>query len=396
MYKILPSAKHSPFSPLEPRTDVPEADTSIFYTPTQVRWSPFDFDEEADWTTSMRLLTQAGDPATKTGLSYFVYAAGKSMDSRDAFFSTDGDLLIIPQYGSLQIRTELGYLHVRPREICVIPRGVRYNVLLPDGKVRGYAIELHQGHFTLPNLGPLGSFGLANARDFQIPVASFDDDDDDEDSDNDDKPRYRIVTKFNKGLFVAYQHHTPFDTVAWHGTWYPYKYDLGRFLAVGSVSYDHLDPSIFTVLTTTVKGVADFAIFPPRWIVMENTFRPPWYHRNTMTEFMGLIVGEYDARTDGGFQPGGASLHNVMAPHGPDDATHARASSAELLPTKVGEGSLAFLVESNMLLGLTQWAWDGCGKRQSDYNATTWGGLKRRFGLKTMGTAASCAVTKGV
>lgn len=290
------------------------------------------------------------------------------MAANTAFSSSDGDLLIIPQHGNLNIRTELGCIFLRPMEICVIPRGIRYNVSLLSGPVRGYALELHEGQFTLPKLGPLGSFGLANARDFQIPTASF----------LSVNGPHTVITKFNSALFAAEQNHSPFDTVAWHGTWYPYKYDLGRFLSIGSVSFDHLDPSIFTVLSSTT-GVADFAIFPPRWIVMENTFRPPWFHRNTMTEFMGLIKGEYDARTDGGFQPGGASLHNVMAAHGPDSDTHAKASLMDLVPVKVGAGSLAFIIESSMLLGVSHWAWKGCQKRQEDYNVQTWGSIEPKF-----------------
>ena len=247
----------------------------------------------------------------------------------------------------------------------------RYNVALPEGRVRGYALELYQGHFTLPSLGPLGSFGLANSRDFQIPKAAFD---------HDISSTYRLFAKWNNHIHVAEQDHTPFDIVAWHGLYYPYKYDLGRFLTIGSISYDHPDPSIFTLLSSS-EGVAEMAIFPPRWIVMEDTFRPPWYHRNTMAEFMGLIKGEYDARTDGGFKAGGASLHNIMAGHGPDSNTHQKASNAVLTPQRVGEGSMAFVIESSMLLGLSEWAIKGSGKMQKAYSKQTWGGLQSQFKL---------------
>jgi homogentisate 1,2-dioxygenase len=247
----------------------------------------------------------------------------------------------------------------------------RYNVALPEGPVRGYALELYQGHFTLPSLGPLGSFGLANSRDFQIPKAAFD---------HDVSSTYRLFAKWNNHIHVAEQDHTPFDVVAWHGLYYPYKYDLGRFLTIGSISYDHPDPSIFTLLSSS-EGVAEMAIFPPRWLVMEDTFRPPWYHRNTMAEFMGLIKGEYDARTDGGFKAGGASLHNIMAGHGPDSNTHQKASNAVLTPQKVGEGSMAFVIESSMLLGLSEWAIKGSGKMQKAYSKQTWGGLQSQFKL---------------
>ena len=327
IYKILPSATHQPFD-VQPEEQVvlSRPDQKLNFTPTQVRWSPFDVDESLDWVQSMHLLAAAGDPATRTGLGLNIFTAGQSMDPKTAYFSTDGDLLILLQQGVLDIRTELGYILVRQNEICIIPRGIRYNVSLPEGPIRGYALELYQGNFTLPDLGPLGSFGLANTRDFQIPQASFDEDTTHE---------YKIITKFNGRLFTAVQDHTPFDIVAWHGSYYPYKYDLGRFLAFGSISYDHPDPSIFTLLTSSER-VFEMAIFPPRWLAMENTMRPPWYHRNTLAEFMGLIEGEYDGRTDGGFRAGGASLHNVMAAHGPDSETHHKATYAELLPQKVG------------------------------------------------------------
>lgn len=216
-----------------------------------------------------------------------------------------------------------------------------YRVTLPEGPVRGYICELYQGHYQLPELGPIGSNCLANPRDFQAPVASFDDEE--------EPSEYTILSKFNNTLFRATQPHTPFDIVAWHGNYYPFKYDLGRFNTIGSISYDHPDPSIFTVLTGQSDhpgtAIADFVIFPPRWLVQEDTFRPPWYHRNTMSEFMGLISGDYDAKTAGGFKPAGASLHNVMSAHGPDAASHEGASSAELTPKKVGEGSMAFMFE---------------------------------------------------
>ena len=217
----------------------------------------------------------------------------------------------------------------------------RYRVTLPSGPVRGYICELYEGHFQLPELGPIGSNCLANARDFQAPIAFFEDEE--------EPSEYHILSKFNNALFTARQGHTPFDIVAWHGNYYPYKYDLGRFNTIGSISFDHPDPSIFTVLTGPSSragtAIADFVIFPPRWLVQEDTFRPPWYHRNTMSEFMGLISGDYDAKTGGGFKPAGASLHNVMSAHGPDASTHQAASDAELAPRKVGAGSMAFMFE---------------------------------------------------
>ena len=311
----------------------------------------------------------------KSGLAIYVYGAGRSMERQQAFYSGDGDFLIVAQHGTLDIKTELGKLLVRPGEIAVIPRGVRYRVDLLNSAARGYILELYQGHFQLPELGPIGSNGLANARDFQAPVAIFDEDESD----------WEVIAKFAGQLFSAKQNHTPFDVVAWHGNYYPYKYDLERFNTIGSISYDHPDPSIFTVLTapSPVAGtaIADFVIFPPRWLVGENTFRPPWYHRNTMSEFMGLITGDYDAKAGGkgGFQPGGASLHNVMGAHGPDAQTFEKASNAELVPQKVGTGSIAFMFESSLMLGVTDWSAKTCQKVQELYNEHSWGQLKRRF-----------------
>ena len=298
------------------------------------------------------------------------------MDARSAFYSADGDFLIVLQHGILDIQTELGKILVRPNEICVIPRGIRYRVTLPEGPVRGYILELYQGHFHLPELGPIGSNCLANSRDFQAPIAYFDED---------TKNEYTLLSKFAGRLFAAKQNHTPFDIVAWHGNYYPYKYDLGRFNTIGSISFDHPDPSIFTVLTAQSDrpgtAVADFVIFPPRWLVAEDTFRPPWYHRNTMSEFMGLILGEYDAKSGGkgGFQPAGASLHNVMSAHGPDAGTHEKASNVELQPMKVGEGSMAFMFESCLMVGVTEWGLSKCQKVQEDYNKESWVPLKARF-----------------
>ncbi|KAK3381699.1 homogentisate 1,2-dioxygenase [Podospora didyma] len=380
LYRILPACSHPPFMPLA-STNISSPEKKLHYIPNQLRWDPFDHLPDTDFVSGLRLLAGAGDPTLKQGLGIYVFAAGVSMSPQSAFYSADGDLLIVAQEGVLDIRTELGWLLVRPMEICVIPRGVRYQVHLPSGPARGYALELYQGHFSLPELGPIGSNGLANARDFQAPVASFTEDHSEE-GNGENAKKYTITAKFNNTLFQTTQPHTPFDVVAWHGTYYPYKYDLGRFNTIGSVSFDHPDPSIFTVLSapSSVPGtaVADFVIFPPRWLVGEDTFRPPWYHRNTMSEFMGLICGAYDAKKggSGGFVPGGASLHNVMSGHGPDMESYEGARNAELKPAKVGGGSCAFMFESCLMVGVTEWALDKCDKVQTEYSEHSWGGLK--------------------
>jgi homogentisate 1,2-dioxygenase len=381
LYRILPSCGHSNFEPRESKTFNTNPENKpwekIHFIPNQLRWDPFDLDETVDWVHSLHLIAGNGDPTTKTGVGYFIYAAGKDMAANEAFYSADGDFLIVPQHGILDIQTELGRLVVRPNEICVIPRGIRYRVTLPDGPVRGYILELYEGHFQLPELGPIGSNCLANARDFQAPLADFDEDTESE---------WHVLGKFAGHLYAAKQTHTPFDVVAWHGLYYPYKYDLGRFNTIGSISFDHPDPSIFTVLTAQTAhagtAVADFVIFPPRWLVAEGTFRPPWYHRNTMSEFMGLIGGQYDAKTGGGFQPAGASLHNIMSGHGPDAATHEKASNVDLKPNKVGEGSMAFMFESCLMIGVTDWGLKQCQKVQEDYNAESWEPLKPHFRLE--------------
>jgi homogentisate 1,2-dioxygenase len=405
LYRVLPSSVHTPFQPCGDRSiytsDASESGQSPVggakkrdqsphwnYLPNQLRWDPFDLDEPADWVQGMHLISGAGDPTMKSGLGISIYSASRDMPPQAAFFSADGDLLVVPQHGVLDVQTELGKLLVRPGEIAVIPRGVRHRVSLPSGPVRGYILELYQGHFILPELGPIGSNGLANARDFQTPVAAFDDEDECEGT----PLRWTIISKFANRLFRAQQTYTPFDVVAWHGTYYPYKYDLGRFNTIGTISYDHTDPSIFTVLTAPSAApgtaVADFVIFPPRWAVAGDTFRPPWYHRNTMSEFMGLIQGSYDGKAGTGFRAGGASLHNVMGAHGPDRATFEKATAEDTsAPQRIGEGGLAFMFETMFMLGVTDWALgghgadgeEGCGKLQMEYNAEAWQGLERRF-----------------
>lgn len=384
LYRVLPSASHQNFQPVAEAESLnfaaPSAGKQFHAVPNQLRWDPFDFDKTASWIQSLHLVAGAGDPTLKLGMGIYIYAAGSSMLEKTAFYSADGDFVIVPQHGVLDIRTEFGKILVRPNEICVIPRGIRYHVSPRNEAVRGYVPELYQGHFQLPELGPIGSNGLANARDFQSPVADFIEDYETE---------WTLYGKFGGNLFSAKQSHTPFDVVAWHGNYYPYKYDLGRFNTIGSISYDHPDPSIFTVLSAPSiphgpgTAVVDLAIFPARWLVQEDTFRPPWFHRNVMSEFMGLIQGTYDAKGagKGGFEPAGASLHNIMSGHGPDVQTFEKASNAELAPQKVGEGSLAFMFESCLMIGVTEWGLRTCAKVQDTYNKTTWEPLKVHFKL---------------
>ncbi len=277
-------------------------------------------------------------------------------------------MLLVPQQGALTITTEMGVLHVQPKEVALLPRGVAFKVGV-DGPTRLYVCENYGAPFRLPELGPIGSNGLANPRDFQAPVAAFED----------TAGEYEVIKKYGGALWRASQPQTPFDVVAWHGNLAPLKYHTANFMAIGSISFDHPDPSIFTVLTSPsdTPGTAncDFVIFPPRWMVAEDTFRPPWYHRNLMSEFMGLVHGQYDAKPEG-FKPGGMSLHNSMVPHGPDAEAFEKASSAPLAPHKLDD-TLAFMFESRWRFHPTAFALNEA-PRDTAY-ADCWRGLADRF-----------------
>ena len=306
-----------------------------------------------------------GSVAAQSGVGIHLYAA--TADMTRAFFSADGELLIVPEQGRLAIDTEMGRIDLAPLQVALIPRGVRVRVALPDARARGYVLENYGALFRLPDLGPIGANGLASPRDFETPVAWFEDID----------GTHEVVQKFQGGLWTTTLDHSPFDVVAWHGNLAPCRYDLTRFNTINTVSFDHPDPSIFTVLTSPsdTPGTAncDFVIFPPRWIVAEDSFRPPWVHRNVMSEFMGLITGAYDAK-EGGFAPGGASLHNQMNGHGPDQASYDRAVAAELKPVKI-ENTMAFMFETRHVVRPTRWAVE-TPTMQLDYDAV-WSGFAR-------------------
>jgi homogentisate 1,2-dioxygenase len=288
---------------------------------------------------------------------------------RRALVNADAEMLLVPQQGRLLVTTELGRLEVAPGFIALLPRGMAFKVDPLDGTARGYACENYGAALRLPELGPIGSNGLANARDFEAPCAWHEQDTGD----------YEIVKRYGGRLWRATQRHSPFNVVAWHGNLTPYRYDLARFMTINTVSFDHPDPSIFTVLTSPsdTPGWAnlDFVIFPPRWMVAEDTFRPPWYHRNVMSEFMGLVLGQYDAKPEG-FKPGGASLHNSMVPHGPDTEAFDKASHAPLQPHKL-DATLAFMFETRWPLRPTAWALRDAAL-ETTY-ADCWQGLKDTF-----------------
>jgi len=341
VYRLRPSAAHLPFEPIAAGTLSSTFDAP---TPNRLRWSPLAMPASpTDFIAGLFTLGGNGSPAIGAGAAVHVYAANRSMEA--AFFNSDGELVIVPQLGGLRIVTEHGVLGVTPGEIAVIPRGVRMRVELVDKEARGYVGENYGAPFRLPELGPIGSNGLANARDFLAPVAAFEDS---------DRPT-QLIQKFQGGLWSTTLDHSPFDVVAWHGNYTPYKYDLARFNTINTVSFDHPDPSIFTVLTSPsdTPGIAncDFVIFPPRWMVAEGTFRPPWFHRNIMSELMGLVRGQYDAKAEG-FVPGGASLHNCMNAHGPDRASYDKAVAADLAPHKLTD-TLAFMFETRWVIAPT-------------------------------------------
>lgn len=371
-YRILPAVKHMPFTKVNNSLLTHKWDDEE-PTPNQLRWKPFDFPSEetkVDFVDGMNTLCGAGDARIRHGLAIHIYACNKSMTDK-AFFNSDGDFLIVPQQGTLYITTEFGRMMVKQNEICVIQQGIRFSVDIEEPS-RGYILEVFDNHFVLPSLGPIGANGLANPRDFLTPVAWYE---------NRHNIEFKIVDKYQGHLFETTQDHSCFDVVAWHGNYAPYKYDLDNFMVINTVAFDHADPSIFTVLTCpSLKpgtAIADFVIFPPRWSVSENTFRPPYYHRNCMSEFMGLIKGNYEAKEEG-FRPGGASLHSMMTPHGPDYECFSKASNDELKPAKIAVGTMSFMFESSLSLAVTKWANQTCAKLDIEYYKC-WQALKDNF-----------------
>ncbi|MEP6939864.1 MAG: homogentisate 1,2-dioxygenase [Rudaea sp.] len=374
LYRIRPAAMHRPFAALATTRFHNRFDEAPV-SPNQLRWDPLPLPSApTDFVDGLVTMAGNGGAAAQAGIGIHVYAANRSMQGR-FFYDADGELLIVPQQGRLRIASELGVLVVEPQEIAVVPRGIRFRVELLDlvdgwGQARGYVAENFGAALRLPELGPIGANGLANARDFLAPVAAFEDVDGD----------FELVAKFQGLLWSARIDHSPLDVVAWHGNYAPYKYDLRRFNTIGSISHDHPDPSIFTVLTSAsdTPGVAnlDFAIFPPRWLVAEDTFRPPWFHRNVASEFMGLVHGAYDAKA-GGFVPGGASLHNCMSGHGPDAASFAKASAADTTQPDHIVDTMAFMFETRAVIRPTHQALESA-QLQRDY-VDCWQGLKKNF-----------------
>ncbi|USX23613.1 homogentisate 1,2-dioxygenase [Oxalobacteraceae bacterium OTU3REALA1] len=369
LYRIRPSAMHQPFRQIDNGRVVSRFD-QVAAPPNQLRWDPLPMPQSpTDFLDGWVTMAGNGSVESQSGCAIHLYAANRDMENR-YFYSADGELLIVPQQGRLRIATELGLIEIEPQEIAVVPRGVRFQVALPDDEARGYICENFGALLRLPDMGPIGSNGLANPRDFLTPRAAFEEREGD----------FELVAKFAGNLWSARIGHSPLDVVAWHGNYAPYKYDLRHFNAIGSISYDHPDPSIFLVLhaPSDTPGVdtLDFVIFPPRWLAAEDTFRPPWFHRNVASEFMGLIEGQYDAKSEG-FRPGGASLHNCMSGHGPDAPTFDKASAADTsTPHKIDQ-TMAFMFETRDVIRPTAHALTSA-QLQPDYYQC-WQGFKKYY-----------------
>ncbi|MFN6964366.1 MAG: homogentisate 1,2-dioxygenase [Pyrinomonadaceae bacterium] len=368
-YRIRPSVLHKPFRQIKNGLIRSTPFDEVVTTPNQLRWNPLPMPSgPTDLVQGITTIAGNGDLFSQVGIAVHIFACNAEMTDR-FFYNADGEMLVVAEKNRVRFLTELGIVEIGPGEIACLPRGLKFRVELPDGDARGYICENYGPQFRLPDLGPIGANGLANPRDFETPVAWYED----------REGPMEIVAKFGGRLWACETDHSPLDVVAWHGNYAPYKYDLRRFNTIGSISFDHPDPSIFTVLTSPSgePGVAncDFVIFPDRWLVAEDTFRPPWYHRNVMSEYMGLVYGQYDAKEEG-FAPGGGSLHNQMSAHGPDLDAFEKASNADLQPQKLA-GTMAFMFESRYIIRPTKFAME-TDALQKDYYEV-WQGLRKNF-----------------
>ena len=368
-YRIRPSTMHKPFRQIDsglmrsgPFNEVPP-------TPNQLRWRPLPVPTvPTDFIQGIVTLGGNGDPALQNGAAIHVYAANAPMTDR-YFYNADGEMLVVLQEGRLRVHTEMGILEASPCEVLLLPRGIKFRVELPDGSARGYICENYGQQFRLPELGPIGTFGLANARDFEVPQAAYEDREGD----------FRLLAKYGGLLWEAEVGHSPLDVVAWRGNYVPYKYDLNKFQCINTVTFDHPDPSIYCVLAspTASPGIANIEIgcIPPRWSVAEHTFRPPPYHRNIASEFVGLIRGQYIGKAQG-FDPGSASLHNCMSGHGPDAGAFEKGREMDLKPVFLGD-TMTFIFETMLPIRPTRFALE-TETLEKDYY-THWLGLKKHF-----------------
>jgi homogentisate 1,2-dioxygenase len=369
LYRIRPSATHSAYRRIDDGLMRSAPFTEAEPSPNRLRWDPLPLPSvPTDFIAGLATICGNGDAAANAGMAVHIYRANRPMDASRVFVDADGELLLVPEQGGIRLVTELGIIDAEPGHIAVIPRGVRFRVELLGPPARGYVCENYGALLRLPELGPIGANGLANPRDIETPVAAFEERD----------GKVELIQKFAGHLWATELDHSPLDVVAWHGSYAPYRYDLARFNTINTVSFDHIDPSIFTVLTSPseIAGTAniDFVIFPPRWSVAEHSFRPPWFHRNVMNEYMGLIHGAYEAKPSG-FVPGGASLHNCLSAHGPDRESFAAASSAADTPQHLD--SLAFMFETRFVLVPTRFALE-TSALQKDYDSV-WAGFEINF-----------------
>ncbi|KAJ9292763.1 hypothetical protein DTO271G3_8462 [Paecilomyces variotii] len=375
LYRARPAVAHQGFTDLPDNKDT-EANflpinPRVHVSPTQLAWRPFDIPTsgEVDFVDGLKTVAGSGDPTLREGLATHVYTANASMKKK-AFVNSDGDFCILPQQGALDIQTEFGPIFVQPGEFVVIQRGLRFRVELPDGPSRGYILEIWGANFELPELGPLGANGLANSRDFLTPVAKYEI----------IKEPWEIVYKLGGKFFKSTQNHSPFDVVAWHGNYVPYKYDMTKFVNVGSISVDHIDPSIFCILTAKSRDptapLADLLIFSPRWDVASHTYRPPYYHRNVASELMGLLYGDYAGRSDE-FKPGSVSFECGMVPHGV--AYEEFKAACEQAPPimQISQGSIAFMFESSRPFTITDYAWNS--DKKHEHEPKMWDNLVDNF-----------------
>ena len=373
LYKLKPTVGHSKHKEFDGFKNFISSFSSdnkdLKITPDQLRWKPLPL-KDGNFLEGIITYCGAGSTEMKNGLGIHMYSCSKPMDINSAYYSADGDTLIVPQKGKLDITTEMGKLEVEPWEFCVIPRGIKFHVSV-DEQCRGYICELYKGHFRPIERGPIGSNGLANERDFVSPVAWYED----------RECEFTVYTKFMGKFFTSTYDRSVFDVVSWHGNYLPYKYNIKYYNTIGSISYDHPDPSIFTILSACsddpYTSVCDFVVFNPRWLVAEDTFKPPYYHRNTMTEFMGNIDGIYDAKEEG-FSPGAASLHSCMSGHGPEYSVFEKASNCDLKPVKL-ENTLSFMFETCFIMHVNKNSLEHSDENYID----CWKGIKKNFDLKS-------------
>jgi len=348
LYRRRPSVQH--VRQLQPTT-YPQFVTAPDPNPAwlaQSRWNPDEPTAAAadTWLAGITTVVTNGNAHLHVGGAIHTYGFGASTELAPVFVNTDAEMLFVPQLGRVELQTELGPLAVEPGHIGVVPRGIKVRVSTAAKLASGWLHENYGQAFTLPDPGITGPNTSALARDFVYPSAQPED----------DAPTAIIVKTGGRFLATSIDR-TPLDVVAWRGNYAPYRYDLRQFSPLGAVLFDHPDPSLGTVLTSPsdLVGTAnvDLVVFRERWVVAEDTFRPPWFHSNTMSEFMGLIDGSYDAKP--GQAPGSMTLHNQHLPHGPATTAFEAASAAELMPQRL-EPTLAFMLESRYVWQPTQWA----------------------------------------